>query len=230
MKKNSTLLAKEWFELIQHEFVQHANFVKAKGMQKYMKDLFSFYGIDSPTRKQLIKKIITKEGKPSPQIVRELALLLWKAEEREMQYAAMDLLDTIKKKPIESDLAMIEQLILSKSWWDSVDAIASHLAGNWFLKFPENKESILEKWFQSGNIWLQRTVLIHQLNYKEQTDERLLFHYCEQLKASKEFFIRKGIGWALRQYARTAPIQVKVFVNRTELSTLSIREATKHLQ
>lgn len=229
MLKNSTLSANEWFELIQEEFVQHANFAKAKGMQKYMKDLFSFYGIDSPTRRQLVKTIIANEGKPTPQTVRDLAVKLWNAEEREMQYAAMDLLDTVKKKPIESDLELIEKLITTKSWWDSVDAIASHLAGNWFLKFPENKESILERWYLSGNMWLQRTILIHQLNYKEKTDERILFHYCDQLKTSKEFFIRKGIGWALRQYARTAPNSVREFVKRTELSGLSLREATKHL-
>lgn len=229
MIKISTLSAETWFELIRLEFVQHANFLKAKDMQKYMKDLFSFYGIDSPTRRQLLKSIIAKEGKPNSQTIRELALLLWKAEEREMQYAAMDFLDSIKKKPFESDLLLIEELITTKSWWDTVDAIASHFAGNWFLKFPENKELILDNWYQSRNMWLQRTVLIHQLNYKEKTDENLLFYYCDQLKESNEFFIRKGIGWALRQYARTAPNNVRAFVNRTELSSLSYREATKHL-
>jgi 3-methyladenine DNA glycosylase AlkD len=229
MTKTSTLSAETWFELIRLEFVQHANFLKAKGMQKYMKDLFSFYGIDSPTRRQLLKVIISKEGKPDPQTIRDLAILLWQAEEREMQYAAMDLLDPIKKKPFESDLPLIEKLITTKCWWDTVDALASHLAGNWFLKFPENKENILDSWYQSGNMWLQRTVLIHQLNYKDKTDEKLLFFYCDQLKESKEFFIRKGIGWALRQYARTAPDKVRTFVNQTTLSALSVREATKHL-
>lgn len=229
MTKTSTLSAETWFELIQLEFVQHANFLKAQGMQKYMKDLFSFYGINSPTRRQLLKVIISKEGKPNPQTIRELALLLWKAEEREMQYAAMDFLDSIQKKLIESDLDLIEKLITTKSWWDTVDALASHLAGNWLLKFPDNKENIVDSWFKSGNIWLQRTVLIHQLNYRDKTDEKLLFFYCDQLKESKEFFIRKGIGWALRQYARTAPNHVSAFVNRTSLSPLSYREATKHL-
>jgi 3-methyladenine DNA glycosylase AlkD len=229
MTKISTLSAEVWFELIQQEFVHHANFTKAKGMQKYMKDNFSYYGIDSPTRRQLLKGIITKEGKPNPQTIRELAVLLWRAEEREMQYAAMDLLDFIKKKLIESDIQLIEKLITTKSWWDSVDALASHLAGNYLLQFPKDKHSLLDNWFKSDNMWLQRTVLIHQLTFKEKTDENLLFDYCEKLRESKEFFIRKAIGWALRQYARTAPQNVVSFLNRTELSPLSVREATKHL-
>lgn len=229
MTKISTLSAEVWLELIQQEFVHHANFTKAKGMQKYMKDHFSYYGIDSPTRRLLLKGIIAKEGKPNPQTIRELAILLWRAEEREMQYAAMDFLDSIKKKLIKSDIQLIEKLITTKSWWDSVDALASHLAGNYLLQFPEEKISLLDKWYQSGNMWLQRTVLIHQLNYKEKTDENLLFDYCEKLRESKEFFIRKAIGWALRQYARTAPQKVVSFLNRTELSPLSVREATKHL-
>lgn len=229
MMKISTLSADVWFDLVQQQFVEHANFIKSKGMQKYMKNHFSFYGIDSPTRRLLLKGIIAKEGKPSPLVVRNLSELLWHAEEREMQYAAMDFLDTIKKKLQESDLSLIENLITTKSWWDTVDALSSHLAGNWLLQFPQNKEKILQQWYNSKNMWLQRTVLIHQLNYKEKTDERILFDYCRKLSNSNEFFIKKAIGWALRQYARTAPANVKAFVVQTELSTLSVREATKHL-
>jgi 3-methyladenine DNA glycosylase AlkD len=111
-----------------------------------------------------------------------------------------------------------------------VDLLASHLAGTWLLKFPENKQKILEAWFTSENMWLQRTVLIHQLLYKANTDESILFHYADKLKDSKEFFIRKAIGWALRQYARTAPQSVRLFVETTSLSSLSVREATKHFK
>lgn len=229
MSKFSSHSAEVWLELVRNKMVEHANFPKAKGMQKYMKDHFSFYGVNSPSRKQLLRTLFTSEGKPEPKVVRSLALLLWDEEEREMQYVGLDLLETIKRKLEPTDLQLIEALIIRKSWWDTVDLLASHLAGEWLLQFPKNKEEILQKWFDSGNMWLQRTVLIHQLNYKQQTDELLLFSYIQKLNMSKEFFIRKAIGWALRQYAKTNPESVMEFVQKTPMSPLSFREATKHM-
>jgi 3-methyladenine DNA glycosylase AlkD len=229
MTRNSTLKANEWLLLIREAMSSNANFAKAIGMKKYMKELFSFYGIGSPQRRQLLKVLIVTHGKPDPKEVRKLAELLWAEEEREMQYAAMDLLGIIKKQLEPNDLQLIEKLITTKSWWDTVDLLASHLAGTWLLKFPENKLEILENWFASENMWLQRTVLIHQLLYKTNTNESILFDYINRLKDSKEFFIRKAIGWALRQHARTAPQSVRLFVETTSLSSLSVREATKHL-
>lgn len=229
MTRYSTLKAYEWLLLIREAMSSNANFTKAKGMQKYMKDISSFYGISSPLRRQLLKELIVIHGKPDATEVRELAELLWEEEEREMQYVAMDLLGSIKKHLEPTDLQLIEKLITTKSWWDTVDLLASHLAGTWLLKFPDKKQNILKIWFESENMWLQRTVLIHQLLYKTSTNESILFLYIEKLKDSKEFFIRKAIGWALRQYARTAPQSVKLFVETTRLSSLSVREATKHL-
>ncbi len=229
MSKFSSHSAEVWLQLIRNTMVEHANFILAKGMQKYMKDHYSFYGVNSPTRKQLLKTLYTSEGKPEPQVVRSLALLLWVEEEREMQYVALDLLESIKRKLEPTDLELIEKLIKHKSWWDTVDLLASHLAGAWLLKYPKSREKILQRWFESENMWLQRTVLIHQLNYKQQTDELLLFSYIEKLNTSNEFFIRKAIGWALRQYARTNPESVQIFVQKTPMSPLSFREATKHL-
>ncbi|MDY0078468.1 MAG: DNA alkylation repair protein, partial [Bacteroidales bacterium] len=100
--------------------------------------------------------------------------------------------------------------------------------GSHFQRFPEIRDETLSKWMLSGNFWLQRSCLIFQLKYKEQTDEALLFELCRQLGGEKEFFIRKAIGWALRQYARTAPQAVKQFVDSTDLQPLSKREALKH--
>ncbi len=230
MTRYSTLKANDWLLFIREAMSSNANFAKAVGMQKYMKGLFSFYGISSPQRRQLLKELILIHGKPDPIEVRKLAELLWAEEEREMQYAAMDLLGSIKKQLEPNDLQLIEKLITTKSWWDTVDLLASHLAGTWLLKFPENKQKILETWFASESMWLQRTVLIHQLLYKTNTNESILFDYITRLKDSKEFFIRKAIGWALRQYARSAPQSVRLFVETTNLSSLSEREATKHLK
>ena len=133
MIRNSTLKANEWLLLIREAMSSNANFAKAKSMQKYMKDLFSFYGIGSPLRKQLLKNLMVIHGKPDPAEMRKLAVLLWEEEEREMQYAAMDLLGIIKKQLEINDLQLIEKLITTKSWWDTVDLLASHLAGTCLL-------------------------------------------------------------------------------------------------
>lgn len=102
------------------------------------------------------------------------------------------------------------------------------MAGSYFKLFPNNKE--LNNWIKSDNFWVQRSAIIHQLSYKKETNEQVLFEFCRQLKDEKEFFIRKAIGWALRQYAKVAPLNVSNFFNNNELSPLSKREALKNLK
>ncbi|TAE07534.1 MAG: DNA alkylation repair protein [Bacteroidetes bacterium] len=126
-------------------------------------------------------------------------------------------------------LELVESLIITNSWWDSVDYLAPRIAGKLFSRFPEQIERYTSRWIESDNFWLQRSAIIFQLAYKTKTDSALLFAYVERRKDSKEFFIQKAIGWALRQYARSAPQAVRDFVNHTDLAPLSRREALKHL-
>ena len=125
----------------------------------------------------------------------------------------------------------LEYLIVTKSWWDTVDSLAGGTVGIHFLRFPEVREQYLARWRASKNFWLRRTTILFQLGYEQNTDFDLLCDIIRENLGSNEFFINKAIGWALRQYARTDPKAVKKFVNATkELNPLSRREAMKHLE
>jgi 3-methyladenine DNA glycosylase AlkD len=125
----------------------------------------------------------------------------------------------------------IEYLITTKSWWDTVDSFAGGTVGVHFKRYPAVKKKRLPRWRKSKDIWLRRTAILFQLNYREETDFDLLCEIINENLGSKEFFINKAIGWALRQYARTNPKAVRKFVKETkELSPLSRSEAMKHLE
>ena len=125
------------------------------------------------------------------------------------------------------DMPLFEYMITTKSWWDTVDFIAYKICGAYFKKFPEDIPKYVDKWLDSGNMWLQRTAILFQLKYKEELDTEVL-HYCiSRLTGSKEFFINKAIGWILREYSRTNPVWVKNYVATHELAPLSAREAIR---
>ncbi len=198
-------------------------------MSRYMRNLHSFYGIKAPERGEILKKVIAEHGLPTPADLPALLQNMWDKPQREWHYCGLEIADkVIKKCPVEA-LDWIESLIIQKSWWDTVDVLAPRLAGKVFLRFPEKIDTYTARWITSDNFWLQRSALIFQLSYKTKTDQARLFAYCELCKDSKEFFIQKAIGWALRQYARTAPQPVRDFVALTPLASLSKREAMKHL-
>jgi 3-methyladenine DNA glycosylase AlkD len=155
---------------------------------------------------------------------------LWNLPQREYQYAAMSLMGRLEKRFEPEFIATIEYLLVTKSWWDTVDALASHAVGTHFKRFPEIRAKYLKKWRKSNNFWLRRTTLLFQLGYKKETDFDLLFEIIQENLGSDEFFINKAIGWALRQYAHTNPAPVKKFVKATkELHPLSRREALKNI-
>jgi 3-methyladenine DNA glycosylase AlkD len=149
--------------------------------------------------------------------------------EREYQYIAMNLLDKFEKKLPEKFIVPLESMIVTKSWWDTVDTLASHPVGTHFKRFPAVKKKYLAKWRKSKNMWLRRTAILFQLGYKQETDFQLLSAIIRENLGSDEFFINKAIGWALRQYAYTDPKAIKRFVKETDLHPLSRREAMKHL-
>lgn len=158
-----------------------------------------------------------------------LARELWQQRIREFHYVAMELLYKHVRKQAEGTLPLIEHVIVTTSWWDTVDFLAARVVGEYFKHFPKEIPGIRRKWMDSCNIWLQRTVLLFQPFYKTKTDTTLLGHSIRELGGNTDFFIRKAIGWALRQYARTNPEWVRNFVGQVNLSGLSTREAMKHL-
>jgi 3-methyladenine DNA glycosylase AlkD len=123
-------------------------------------------------------------------------------------------------------LPVAREFIITRSWWDTVDALATGVVGPLVLRNPE-LASVMDEWLASANIWLARTAILHQLRYREHTDSERLFSYCLARSADTEFFIRKAIGWALREYSKTDASAVRQFVaeNEHNLSGLSKREA-----
>ena len=180
-------------------FEKHANPSQAAPMKKYMRDQFEYLGIKTPQSAALQKEFYAEYGLPEVTELDSILRDLWLLPEREFQYVGLGLLDKLEKKLPEKFIKTIEYLIVTKSWWDTVDAIASHTVGTHFRRFPEVREKYLPKWRASTNIWLRRTTILFQLNYKKETDFDLLCDIIRENLDSNEFFINKAIGWALRQ-------------------------------
>ncbi|WP_410511475.1 DNA alkylation repair protein [Paenibacillus sp. BR2-3] len=184
--------------------------ITAKAMSAYMRDQFPFLGIKTPLRSEIIKEFLALHP-----------------PEREYQYTALDILLKIRRKLEPQDLPLIEGFITSRSWWDTVDLLASNAAGFLLHKFPQLQAEYGEKWLQSDNMWLNRTALLFQLHYKQDTNEALLYRYILTHAESPEFFIQKAIGWALREYSKINPASVKNFIEKENLKPLSKREGLK---
>lgn len=208
---------------------QNADPTQAAPMQKYMRDQFEYLGIKSPQLRALFKQIIKDQGLPSLEELEPIVRELWELPQREYQYLAIGLMERLEKKLPPRSIQTLEYMITHKSWWDTVDNI-SHIVGVLFRNYPDVREKYLARWRISRNLWLRRTAILFQLDYKEQTDFDLLREIIRENLGSDEFFINKAIGWSLRQYARIDAEGVKAFVRSTALHPLSRREAMKHLE
>jgi len=208
----------------------NANPTQAVDMSAYMRDQFQFFGIKSPLRKELVREIKAMV-KPMTSIdYQEFIELLWNDPHRECQYIATDLMGTIKKKLGVDWIDFLEQLIITKSWWDTVDFLAPNLLGNIFSRHVEIGHKYTDRWIESDNIWLQRSALIYQLRCKDKVDFERLTRYILLRKDSKEFFVQKAAGWALRQYSKFEPDKVRFFLDtNNDLAKLTVREGSKYL-
>jgi len=211
-------------------FREHEDPVYALRMAAYMKNKFDFLGIQTPLRKELFRNFIKSYGLPQLSDLHKEVAALWDMPQREFQYVAISLFDKFKRKYRKEDILLAEKLIIEKSWWDTVDGIAAWIAGDYFRKFPEMIRPVTRRWMDSGNMWLQRSALLFQLRYKNDTDEDLLCDYIRELISSKEFFIRKAIGWTLREYSKTNAGSVQQFVDKTPMASLSKKEALKIIE
>ncbi len=206
-----------------------ANPMYAEAMSGYMRHQFEFFGIRHPQRRVAEKKFVKEYGLPSMEVLAELLPELWQQPERDFQYFAIELAATCQYYRHENALSLIETMIMQRSWWDTVDEISSLLVAPYFRQFPEKMHTVAHRWIESENFWLQRTAIIFQRKYKQQTNHELLFALIRRRAGSKEFFIQKGIGWALREYAKTNPEAVRQFVATQPLAGLSKREALKRI-
>ncbi len=209
-------------------FQQHKDDERAEKMAAYMKYKFAYFGIMSTPRKELLKQVVSAYGVPANAM--QIAKELWLLPQRELHYCAIELLLKTKKQWTENSIVDFEWLVVTNSWWDSVDGIAVNLVGEYFKKWPQQKEAITEKWNNAENMWLVRTSILFQLKYKSKTDTDLLAQYCLAHAHQKEFFIKKAIGWALREYAKTNADWVEHFIENNHFQPLSVKEALKHIK
>jgi 3-methyladenine DNA glycosylase AlkD len=217
----------EYLRKVTEALAKEANSENAKEMKRYMKDNFEFFGVDATLRREVTRGFMQRKERPPYDALEGIAKKLWDFPEREYQYFGMELLEKYKNEFDENIIDLFEYIIINKSWWDTVDEISKKLVGNYFIRFPGNRDKSIEKWVKSGNIWLQRNTLLFQLRYKENTDVKLLFSLVKRLKDIDEFFIQKAIGWALREYSKIDPEVIEGFVDGHKLSPLSYREAKK---
>lgn len=215
---------------IEHVLRAKANREVAIPMEDYMKNNFSFLGIKTEERRSIFNENCTKYKDEIKSNFRAIAWSLFTMKEREFHQCGMDLIiKEIKKKYILEDIQLIEKMLITNSWWDSVDALAKYLLGGYLQAFPQENYKIIERFSNSDNMWLNRSAIIFQLSYKEKTNFEILKSECERHKNSDEFFIQKAIGWALREYGTYNPKAVIEYVNSTNLKPLSKREALRKL-
>ncbi len=217
----------EYINSLLFEFEKFADLKIATGQRAYMKDKFDYFGLKSPIRKSLQKPFLLNTQLPLKENLEEIIRTLWNKPEREIQYFAQELLQKYIKQFEKKDLSLFEYMITHKSWWDTVDYIASNILGPYFMKFPELRENFIRKCIISKNMWLKRSALLFQLKYKDEVDTVLLSYAINSMLGSKEFFINKAIGWSLRQYSKFNPDWVIDYTNKTVLQNLSKREALR---
>ncbi|MBC7425776.1 MAG: DNA alkylation repair protein [Bacteroidia bacterium] len=218
----------QYFRPLLDTFEKHSDKENAIAMSAYMKNNFPFFGIKSENRRTIQKEFLKQHPLTNSIDTKALVNYLFAIPQREAHYAAIEMAVSRIKLIDRESIELIEWMIINNSWWDSVDTIATKMAGKYFEKYPDEIYPHVEKWLAGNNMWLKRTALIFQLNYGIKTDAVLLFDLCTQLKGSNEFFIQKAIGWSLRQYAKKNSASVNEFVNNTALKPLSKREALKH--
>ncbi|WP_329388165.1 DNA alkylation repair protein [Streptomyces sp. NBC_01351] len=223
-------LADTLLERLTGTYAQAADPVRADAMAAYMKDVAPFLGIPTPQRRELSKVVTKDTPRPAESDCAALALRCWRLPEREYHYFAVDYLRRHVSRCSSGFLPVVRHLVVTVPWWDTVDLLAAHTVGPLVAADPA-PAAVMDEWIEDEDLWLARTALLHQLRYKGATDADRLFAHCRRQAGHPDFFLRKAIGWALREYAKTDPGAVRAFVEaeRGSLSPLSVREALKNL-
>lgn len=213
---------------IKKEFEANRDNENAVKMAKYMRNMFQFYGLPTPKRKQIYKDFL-KEEKATMSIDWELLDKCYNDEYREFQYFVMDYLISFQKFLTYEDVPKIKNYIKTKQWWDTIDGF-DRIIGN--IAFTDSRiNDLMLAWSKDDDIWLRRIAIDHQLLRKEKTNTELLKQIIINNFGSDEFFINKAIGWSLRDYSKTNPQWVKNFIDkyRDRMDKLSIKEASKYI-
>ncbi|MFZ4155075.1 DNA alkylation repair protein [Streptomyces pseudogriseolus] len=203
---------------------------QAAVMRAYMKDVAPFLGLKTPVRRALSRTVEAGLPRPSEADCAAVALRCWELLEREYHYFAVDHLRRHVGRCSSGFLPVARHLLTTVPWWDTVDLLAAHVVGPLVAADPALTAE-MDRWSTDDDMWLVRTALLHQLRYRERTDTGRLFGYCLRQSGHPDFFVRKAIGWALREYAKTDPDAVRGFLAREgdRFAPLSVREALKNI-
>lgn len=204
---------------------------KALRMQAYMKTEMPFYGVQKPGRTPILGRILKEFAPASRDEYERLVLALWSLPHREEKYIALGVAVGAGDFVVPRSFALYRRLIVEGAWWDLVDEVATHLVRRLVVGYPEEVWPEVDRWIDDPDLWLRRAAIICQVGAKQETDAERLFGFCLRRADEKDLFIRKAIGWALREYAKTDPEAVAGFVTHHwgALSGLSRREAAKHI-
>jgi 3-methyladenine DNA glycosylase AlkD len=202
-------------------------------MQAYMKSSMPYHGVPTPVADKVFKSVFASLEFPDSDSWQQAVLHIWRnARYREERYGAIALARQRRFAAYQAlqALPMYEEMIVTGAWWDFVDTIAAHGIGTLLRNHKSSMRRTMLRWSQSPDIWKRRASTLCQLTFKKETDLKLLYACIEPSLDSTEFFLRKAIGWALRQYAWTDPDEVRLFVkkNHDRLNPLSRREALKN--
>ena len=210
------------------DFEENRNELLAESMSKYMQDKFRFLGVRGATRTEIYKKYFP-DARKTKTIDWDFVESCWNKEEREFQYVVVYYLKAMKKFLKREDISKLKYLIVTKSWWDTVDLLAK-VIGSLVIRI-EGYDKIMLEWSKDSNIWLRRVAILYQLSLKDKVDEIILDKILVNNLGDNEFFINKAVGWALRDYSKVNPEWVREFIkkNKDNMANLSIREASKYI-
>ena len=210
------------------DFEENRNELLAESMSKYMQDKFRFLGVRGATRTEIYKKYFP-DARKTKTIDWDFVENCWNKEEREFQYVVVYYLKAMQKFLKREDISRLKYLIVTKSWWDTVDLLAK-VIGSLVIRI-EGYDQIMLEWSKDSNIWLKRVAILYQLSLKEKVDKQILERILVDNLGDSEFFINKAIGWALRDYSKYNPEWVREFIkkNKDNMASLSIREASKYI-
>lgn len=210
------------------DFEGNRNELLAESMEKYMQDKFRFLGVRGASRTEIYKKYFP-EARKSKTIDWDFIENCWNKEEREFQYVVVYYLKAMQKFLKREDISKLKYLIVTKSWWDTVDLLAK-VVGSLVIRI-EGYDQIMLEWSKDSNIWLKRVAILYQLSLKEKVNEIILDKILVNNLGDNEFFINKAIGWALRDYSKFNPEWVREFIekNKNGMANLSLREASKYI-
>ncbi len=226
-------MTSELVDQIRRALAEHADPIKAEGMRSYMKSEMPYRGVQTPARRKIFRELFRQHPIPAKTAWREVVLNLWRnAAYREERYAALELAGARQYSVFRTfdTLPMLEEMVVTGAWWDYVDEVATHRLRELLERYPKGISRRMRSWSRSPDMWKRRSSIICQVNRKDETDLGLLFDCIEPNLSHPDFFVRKGIGWALRSLAWTDLAVVEEYVerNRDRISPLNRREALKN--